>query len=236
MSDAETPVAAAAGAAPPPGPAAPGPAAPEPAAPEPAAPKPPWEREPVAPLASAAEEDTLVVALRAEHGATILSARRFAGELTVVVERTAIAVVAAHLKRAHGFTYLIDICGADYPQRSPRFEVVYHLHAFADHRRLRLKLATGEADLVPTLTGVFVGAGWPEREVFDLYGVRFAGHPDLSRILTWDGFNGHPLRKDFPVEGIDTGAAVYPERFGAGSGPLNKAGTGWLVKDSEAGD
>lgn len=198
-----------------------------------AAAKPAWEREPAPPQASSAEDDPLVVALRVTHGPAIGSARRFAGEVTIVVARMEIAAVATTLKAAHGFSYLIDICGADYPKRSPRFEVIYHLHAFPGHQRLRLKVTVDEADSVPTLTGVFVGANWPEREVFDLYGLRFSGHPDLTRILTWDGFNGHPLRKDFPVEGIDTGAAIYPERFGADSGPLNKSGTGWLVKDGE---
>lgn len=220
-------------------PEAPGPrdhphaASPAPAAAPP--PKPAWERDAVAPAATPADGDPLVQALRAEHGAAIGAARHFAGELTVVIERAAIAAVAATLKDGHGFRYLIDICGADYFQRTPRFEVVYHLHAFPAHQRVRLKVALDESEEVPTLTGVFRGANWPEREVFDLYGLRFAGHPDLTRILTWDGFNGHPLRKDFPVEGIDTGAAIYPERYGPETGPVNKAGTGWLVKDGGGG-
>lgn len=196
-----------------------------------AAAKPAWERDAVAPKASPADDHPLVAALRAEHGAAVGAARTFAGELTIVVERSAIAAVAATLKETHGYRYLIDICGADYPKRAPRFEVVYHLHEFAGHQRLRLKVALDESEQVPTLCGVFRGANWPEREVFDLYGLRFSGHPDLSRILTWDGFNGHPLRKDFPVEGIDTGAAIYPERYGPETGPVSRAGTGWLVKD-----
>lgn len=199
----------------------------------PATPKPVWELGAVPPQWLPADDDPLVAALRAGHGAAIVTARSFAGDLTLAVDRHAIAEVATTLRDAHGFSYLIDICGADYPRRTPRFEVIYHLHQFPSHRRLRLKVTAEETEEIPTLTGVFRGANWPEREVFDLYGLRFAGHPDLSRILTWDGFNGHPLRKDFPVEGIDTGAAIYPESYEPQTGPLNQAGTGWLVKDAD---
>jgi NADH:ubiquinone oxidoreductase subunit C len=90
-----------------------------------------------------------------------------------------------------------------------------------------LKTQTDEATPVPTLTGVYRGANWPEREVFDMYGVRSEGHPDMTRILLWEGFNGHPLRKEFPVEGIDTGAAIYPEHYGETMGPVAGTGTGW---------
>jgi NADH-quinone oxidoreductase subunit C len=172
-------------------------------------------------------DDPLTVALRERFGEAVESARSFAGDLTFTVRRDAVAEVAAALKAEHGFTYLVDLCGADYPQRTPRFEVVYQLHRFADQRRIRLKVTAGEDTPVPTLTGVFRTANWPEREVWDLYGVAFAGHPDMTRILTWEGFNGHPLRKDFPVEGIDTGAAIYPEYYEEGSGPVAGSGTGW---------
>ena len=186
----------------------------------PGAAPPPWERDPVTPQWQDAAEDPLVVALRAALPSAVLAARVMAGDLTLTLERAALSEVAAALKRDHGFTYLIDICGADYPKRTPRFEVVYHLHRLSDHRRIRLKVATDEATEVPSLTAVFRAANWPEREVFDMYGVRFAGHPDMTRILTWEGFNGHPLRKDFPVEGIDTGAAIYPDVYPPGGGPL----------------
>ncbi len=151
-----------------------------------------------------------------------------AGDLTITVERDRIAEVAATLKHEHGFTYLIDICGSDFPKKTPRFEVVYHLHQFPSHRRIRLKVSTGDGEDVPTLAGLFRAANWPEREVFDMLGVRFAGHPDMTRILTWEGFNGHPLRKDFPVEGIDTGAAIYPEQYGDGPDRSRRpAPAGW---------
>ena len=75
--------------------------------------------------------------------------------------------------------------------------------------------------------GVWKGANWAEREIYDMYGVRFSEHPDMSRILMWEGFNGYPLRKDFPVEGVDTGAAIYPEYYGDDAGPVAGTGTGW---------
>jgi NADH/F420H2 dehydrogenase subunit C len=129
----------------------------------------------------------------------IEAARRLGGELTLRIRRDAVATIAILLKEKHGFVFLVDLCGADYPDREPRFEVVYHLSDRTDERRLRLKVAAGEDTPVPTVSGVWRAAGWPEREVFDLYGVRFEGHPDLSRILHREGFAGHPLRKDFPA-------------------------------------
>ena len=199
---------------------------------EPSPPPPPdWEKDPVAPSWEDAAGDPLAAALIEEHGEAVESARSFAGDLVLQVRREAITEVAASLKTAHGFTLLLDVCGADYPAREPRFEVVYHCLSFQANRRVRLKVAAGEDTPVPTVTGVWRGANWPEREVWDLFGVRFEGHPDLTRILLWEGFNGHPLRKDFPVEGIDTGAAIYPEHYEATAGPVAGSGTGWQVPE-----
>jgi len=99
------------------------------------------------------------------------------------------------------FKALVDVCGVDYPERAERFEVVYNLLSVKLNRRIRLKVATDEQTPVPSAAGVFSSAGWFEREVWDLYGVYFADHPDLRRILTDYGFEGHPLRKDFPLTG-----------------------------------
>lgn len=99
------------------------------------------------------------------------------------------------------FKVLTDICGVDYPAREKRFEVVYNLLSLKYNNRMRVKVAAGEEDLVPTVTQVFSAAGWYEREVWDMYGVYFSGHPDLRRILTDYGFDGHPQRKDFPLTG-----------------------------------
>lgn len=189
--------------------------------------KPIWEKDPVAPEWQDGASDPLTVAIKEEFGDAIQSARSFAGDLTFQVQADAIARVAASLKERHRFTYLIDICGADYPKREPRFDVVYQLHSFETNRRIRLKVSTDEATPVPTVCGVWRAANWLEREVYDMYGVRFDGHPDMTRILLWEGFNGFPLRKDFPVEGIDTGSAIYPEYYQETAGPVAGTGTGW---------
>src|SRR5262245_10519817 len=99
------------------------------------------------------------------------------------------------------FKMLIDICGVDYPDRPERFEVVYNLLSLKHNRRLRVKVATAEDQPVPSVAGVFKAAGWFEREAWDLYGIYFSDHPDLRRILTDYGFEGHALRKDFPLTG-----------------------------------
>ena len=99
------------------------------------------------------------------------------------------------------FKQLLDICGVDLPARMPRFDVVYHLLSLRHNRRLRLKVATDEQTLIPSVTSVYSAANWWEREVWDLYGIGFENHPDLRRLLTDYGFEGHPLRKDFPLTG-----------------------------------
>ena len=189
--------------------------------------KPVWEKDPVAPDWQDGASDPLTTALKEEFGDAIQSARSYAGDLTFQVQRDAIAQVAASLKNRHRFTYLIDVCGVDYPKREPRFDVVYHLHSFDANRRIRLKVSTDEATPVPTVCHIWRVANWCEREAYDMFGIRFEGHPDLTRILLWEGFNGYPLRKDFPVEGIDTGSAIYPEYYQETAGPVAGTGTGW---------
>ena len=125
------------------------------------------------------------------------------GELTVWVKRDSVVDAARFLRDDPGcdFKMLIDLCGADYPEREERFEVVYHLLSHRQNQRVRMKLATDEDMPVASIAGVFSAAGWFEREAYDLYGVLFSDHPDLRRILTDYGFEGHPLRKDFPLTG-----------------------------------
>jgi NADH-quinone oxidoreductase subunit C len=125
------------------------------------------------------------------------------GELWILVPRPRIAEVLLALRDdpALAFSQLLDICGVDYPERPERFDVVYHLLSLRHNRRLRVKIQADETSLVPSATGVFSSAGWYERECWDLFGVAFSGHPDLRRILTDYGFEGHPLRKDFPLSG-----------------------------------
>ena len=99
------------------------------------------------------------------------------------------------------FRQLVDLCGVDYPERVPRFEIVYNLLSLTNNNRIRVKVLTDDSVPVPTVTGVFSSANWWEREAWDLFGIYFSGHPDLRRILTDYGFEGHPLRKDFPLSG-----------------------------------
>lgn len=126
------------------------------------------------------------------------------GEASVLVPRTRIADVLLVLRDdpAIAMNQLMDVCGVDYPERPERFEVVYNLLSLQHNTRLRVKIQTDERTPVPTAVGVYKSAGWFEREVWDLFGVTFAGHPDLRRILTDYGFEGHPLRKDFPLSGF----------------------------------
>ena len=125
-------------------------------------------------------------------------------ELTMVARREDIVRVATFLRDDPQcrFVCFIDICGADYPAREKRFDVVYHLLSPRHNRRIRVKVETDEVTAVPSVIGVFPGADWFEREAYDLYGILFSGHPDLRRLLTDYGFQGHPLRKDFPLTGF----------------------------------
>lgn len=99
------------------------------------------------------------------------------------------------------FTTLVDLCGADYPERTQRFDVVYHLLSMRRNKRIRIKIRTDEATPVPSVIQVYPAADWNEREAFDMYGIQFSGHPDLRRLLTDYGFQGFPLRKEFPLTG-----------------------------------
>jgi len=126
------------------------------------------------------------------------------GELTLTARRDDIVAVmrVLHDDTRCRFINITDICGVDYPGRDERFEVVYHLLSPAQNLRIRVKVSTDTETLVPSLTEIFPGADWYEREAYDLYGILFSGHPDLRRILTDYGFDGHPLRKDFPLTGF----------------------------------
>mgnify|MGYP003640414843 FL=1 len=123
------------------------------------------------------------------------------GELNLVAHRDRIVEVLTSLRDRFGFQQLLDVCGADYPDRVERFEIVYHLLSMTRNVRVRVKVATDEQAPVPSVVAVYPSAGWFEREAFDMYGVLFSGHPDMRRLLTDYGFQGHPLRKDFPMTG-----------------------------------
>ena len=142
--------------------------------------------------------------LAANRASTVQSWHVARGELTVIVVREQIAHFLRYLRDEQRcqFSCLIDICGVDYPGRPKRFDVVYHLLSLHLNHRIRVKTETDDATPVPSAIEIFPAANWFEREAFDLYGILFSGHPDLRRILTDYGFQGHPLRKDFPLTGF----------------------------------
>ena len=125
-------------------------------------------------------------------------------ELTVTLSKSILLKVLSFLKddKVCQFKQLIDLCGVDYPNRIDRFEIVYHLLSINLNQRIRIKLSVNDDDTVPSVVSLYEAANWYEREVWDLYGVIFTDHPDLRRILTDYGFEGHPLRKDFPLSGF----------------------------------
>jgi NADH-quinone oxidoreductase subunit C len=142
-------------------------------------------------------------AIQAQAGGGIHGFKVEYGELTLLADRDRIVEVLTFLRDdpALRFHQLVDICGADYPERPQRFDVVYHLLSMIKNHRVRVKVQTDEDTPVPTATQVFPSADWFEREAFDMFGVFFDGHPDLRRLLTDYGFHGYPLRKDFPMTG-----------------------------------
>ena len=123
------------------------------------------------------------------------------GELTVTGPANRIAQALTQLRDQYGFHQLVDLCGADYPERPQRFDVVYHLLSMTKNRRIRVKVQTDEDTPVPSVIAVYPAANWFEREAFDMYGIQYSDHPDLRRLLTDYGFQGYPLRKDFPLSG-----------------------------------
>jgi NADH-quinone oxidoreductase subunit C len=150
-----------------------------------------------------ASDEGVIEAAKAALGDSIVEVKSHVGEITLTVKRDEIANVLKVLRNTSGLEYqqLMEIAGVDYPDRAERFEVVYHLLSLTRNRRIRVKVATDEATPVPSVTGLWPVAGWLEREVFDMYGVTFAGNADLRRILTDYGFEGYPQRKDFPLTG-----------------------------------
>ncbi|MCY7375902.1 MAG: NADH-quinone oxidoreductase subunit C [Pyrinomonadaceae bacterium] len=143
--------------------------------------------------------------LKAENPAWVADLKDTFGEVTIFVPRESIVDVCWVLKTQHDFNMLADLCGADRgPEEDPRFEVNYHLFSTKHHNRLRLKVLVSEDDAhVPTVVTVWKTANWHERETYDLFGVIFDGHPDLRRILLPSDFDGHALRKDYPLRGYE---------------------------------
>jgi len=146
-----------------------------------------------------------VDALKAKFPEAIVSDHAWRGDETVVIKREHLLEVCAFLRDdpALDFKMPIDVCGVDYlGHKEPRYEVVYHLFSVTQRARLRLKVEVDEDDAtVPSVIGIWRGVDWFERECWDMYGIRFEGHPELKRILMYEGFEGHPLRKDYPQRG-----------------------------------
>ena len=145
--------------------------------------------------------DGVIDAVKAAIGPAFLSAQDLVQEVSITVARDSVADVLRTLRDDFDYQQLMEIAGVDYPTRAERFDVCYHLLSVTKNHRLRIRVTTDERLPVPSVTGIYPSAGWLEREVFDMYGVLFSGHPDLRRILTDYGFTGHPFRKDFPLSG-----------------------------------
>jgi NADH-quinone oxidoreductase subunit C len=147
------------------------------------------------------EEKKTVALLPQNFPGGVLEVLTSLGDDVVVISREALLPVAVFLKNLpYEFTMLLDLTCVDYQGENPRFEMVYHLFSLAQNKRLRIKTRLAENDLrIASLASLWKNANWLEREVYDLFGVHFEGHPDLRRIFLWDGFDGHPLRKDYPL-------------------------------------
>lgn len=150
-----------------------------------------------------ASNEGVIDAVKAAIGDGFVDARDAVDEISVTVTRDKLLAAMAALRDTPGLEYqqLMEIAGVDYPERSERFEVCYHLLSLTKNRRIRVKVLTDEETPVPSVTGIWPVANWLEREVYDMYGVLFENHPDLRRILTDYGFQGFPQRKDFPLTG-----------------------------------
>jgi len=148
-----------------------------------------------------ASNEGVADALGKALGAMLVAAREEHGEIVLTVARDRIEEAMRLLRDEHAYQQLVEIAGVDFPDRAERFEVVYMLLSLTKNHRIMVKVNAAENTPVPTVTTLWPVAGWLEREVFDLYGVIFSGNPDLRRILTDYGFEGHPFRKDFPLTG-----------------------------------
>ncbi len=153
---------------------------------------------------SSVKTDSAVLAeIQKKFPGDILSMHSQHGDDTAIVKRENVFSILKFLRDDPGlaFNFMMDITAVDYPEKDPRFEVVYHLYSLSKNRRLRIKAPVPLKDpVIASCVSLWIGANWFERECFDLYGIRFDGHPDLRRILMYEGFEGHPLRKDFPVK------------------------------------
>lgn len=159
------------------------------------------------------ENSLSIKKLKEKFPNAVLEVKTFRGEVTVTVHKKDVYEICKFLYSDPDLQYqmLVDLCGVDFFPESPRFEVVYLLYSMKNQQRLRMKIKVGESESVSSVESIWKAANWLEREVYDLFGIPFDNHPDLRRILLWDGYEGHPLRKDFPVEGPDFDKPFVPE-------------------------
>lgn len=151
-----------------------------------------------------AENHRAVVKLKEKFPASVLDVTEFRGEVTITVKKEDIVSIAKVLRDELRYEYLVDVTAVDYLGKDPRFMMVYHVYSFGSKDRLRIKAPVTEAaQSIDTVSTVWTTANWLEREVFDLFGIRFNNHPDLRRILMASDWVGHPLRKDYPLQGPD---------------------------------
>jgi NADH-quinone oxidoreductase subunit C len=183
--------------APPAKPVAPSAPAAPPKAAAPATPKPPVVLQ--TPL-----DNEFVTGFRAKFGAALLEAMQDRKQSILTVDRARLAEMALHLRDEEKFDMLADLTAVDWPKREKRFDVVLNLYSFAKNERLMVKVHAADAEEVPSVVSVWPTANWQEREVFDMFGIVFSGHPDLKRILLPDEWQGYPLRKDYDILQQDT--------------------------------
>ncbi|RPJ05139.1 MAG: NADH-quinone oxidoreductase subunit C [Deltaproteobacteria bacterium] len=160
-----------------------------------------------------AETQTPVDRLKSKFPASILEVTTFRDEVTVIVAKKDILEICRFLYSDPDLQYqfLTDLCGLDFLPEPPRFGIVYLLYSMRNNQRLRLKARVAEGESISSVESVWKAANWLEREAYDLFGIPFDHHPDLRRILLWDGYEGHPMRKDYPVEGPDFDKPFVPE-------------------------
>ncbi len=141
----------------------------------------------------------MVGELKRRHGSGIAEAKSYLGQNYLLVDAAILPELLLVLRDQYRFDYCVDITALHYPQREKQFDVVWILYSFERNERIRVKAAIADGEEAPSATSIWATANWLEREVFDMFGIRFAGHPDLKRILLPDGWEGHPLRKDYPI-------------------------------------
>jgi len=148
-------------------------------------------------------ESELTQALSAAFGDSILAFETYAGQNFLTAKPASVIAILELLKTNHAFDFLVDITAVDYPLRPERFDLIYILYSYPRNERIRVKTRLMDGEPATSAVPVFAGANWLEREVFDMFGIVFSGHPDLRRILLPEDWTGHPLRRDYPILGMD---------------------------------